>query len=127
MPEPSEPTLWKILVGIAGVLGLGWYFREILRRLVPSPLRISRWLKTRDIVPSEGTHFTILIADLDGDDDHLSRTKHVEAALRDQQGLEVVLVGPGSEPFEKGSRAEHQVRTESQGREQFCPAITATF
>ena len=116
MAEPSETALWRVLAGVAGVLGLGWYLRETLKRLVPAPLRISRWLRTRDIIPSEGTHFTILIADLDDDDDQLSQTKHVEAALREQEGLEVVLVGPGPKPFETGGRAEHQIRSEEQGR-----------
>lgn len=120
LAEPSEPTFWTIVGGVAAVLGLGavvaWYFQETVKRILPAPLRTARWLRTRDIVPSEGTHFTILIADLNSDDDNLSQTRHVEAALRAQEGVEVVLVGPGPTPFESGSRAGHQIRTERQGR-----------
>ena len=117
-------------MGVAGVLGLGglgaWYFQETLKRLLPAPLRTARWLRTRDIVASEGTHFTILIADLDGDDEHMRQTKHVEAALRDQRGLEVVLVGPGRSHW----RAEVGPSTRSGLRikgARLSPATTATF
>jgi tetratricopeptide (TPR) repeat protein len=117
---PGETTIWTIAGALVGALGLGtfigWYFQETLKRLVRSPQQTARTLETRDIVPSEGTHFTILIADLEGDDDNLSQTKHVETALREQEGLEVVLVGPGPSPFQKGSRIEYQLRTESEGR-----------
>jgi tetratricopeptide (TPR) repeat protein len=124
LAEPSEMTFWTLLGGAAGILGVGglavWYFQETLKRILPTPLRIARRLRTRDIVPGEGTRFTILIADLDGDDDQLSQTRHVEAALRAQEGVEVVLIGSGPSPFEKGSRAEHQIRAESQGRERLA-------
>jgi tetratricopeptide (TPR) repeat protein len=119
LAQPTGTTFWTIVCGVLAIPAAVavWHFRETVKRLLPPPLRTARWLKTRDIVPSEGTHFTILISDLDGDDNHLSQTKHVEAALRNQRGLEIVLVGPGPKQFESGSRAEYQIRTENQGRE----------
>jgi hypothetical protein len=61
--------LWTIVGGVVAALGLGTfvalYSQETLKRLVRSPQRAARTLQTRDIVPSEGTHFTVLIADLE--------------------------------------------------------------
>jgi hypothetical protein len=123
--EPTETSFWTWIAGIAGAVGIGgfgaWYFSEtlkaLLQRLRLMPMQIVRRVQGRDVPSAPGTHFTVVIADLDGDDPNLGQTKHVEAALRDQQGLEVVRVRPGPKPFETGSRVEHQIRTEGQARE----------
>lgn len=78
---------------------------------------MARWARTREILPSDQTHFTILIADLVGDDSALRQTRHVEAALRGHGGLEVMLIGAGPAPFERGSRMEALLRAERQGQE----------
>ena len=52
-------------------------------------------MKSRDVPPAPGSHFTVLIADLEGDDERLSQTSHVEAALAGHEGLEVVRIGSG--------------------------------
>ena len=112
----------EVIVGLAGVLGFGalavWYFQETLKQLLPTPRRIARqWRIWRGEVPrAKGTHFTVLIADLDGDAEG-SQTRHVEAALREHRGLEVLLVGPGPSSFDLGSRAEAEFEAEKRGRD----------
>jgi tetratricopeptide (TPR) repeat protein len=116
----GEWTVGQVLTGLAGVLGLGaligWYFQETLKQILPTPRRIARWMKGRDVPPAPGTHFTVLIADLEGDDERLSQTSHVEAALEGHEGLEVVRIGIGPRLGDAGSRSERQLAAERQGR-----------
>lgn len=64
-------------------------------QFLPSTRRIGVWLRTNQLVPPKHTRFRILIADLEGDDETLTQTRHVELALRDQMGLGVLPVGKG--------------------------------
>jgi hypothetical protein len=116
----GELTAWQVLAWIGDILGLGalvgGYFSETVRALLPTPRRIARWMKGRDVPPAPGSHFTVLIADLEGDDERLSQTGHVEAALEGYQGLEVVRVGAGPRLGDAGSRSERQLAAERQGR-----------
>ncbi len=66
--------------------------------------------------PAPGTHFTALIADLERDDDQLSQTSNVEAALAGWEGLEVVRIGLGPSLGDLGSRTERQLEAEQQAR-----------
>lgn len=61
----------------------------------PSTRRIGVWLRTNQVVPPKNTRFRVLIADLDGDDQHQSQTRHLEASLRDQSGVGLLPVGRG--------------------------------
>ncbi len=73
-------------------------------------------MKSRDVPPAPGSHFTVLIADLEGDDERLSQTSHVEAALAGHEGLEVVRIGSGPRLADTGSRTERQLEAERQAR-----------
>ncbi len=113
-------TAGQVLTGIAGVLGvgalIGWYFQETLKQILPTPRDIARWLKSRDVPAAPGSHFTVLIGDLEGDDERFSQTRHVEAALAGHEGLEVVRIGTGPRIADLGSRSEQQLEAERQGR-----------
>ncbi len=62
---------------------------------LPSRRQIGVWLRTNQLVLPKHSRFRVLIADLDGDDQDLAQTRHLEAALRDQPGIGVVPVGQG--------------------------------
>jgi hypothetical protein len=111
-------TAWQVLVGVGGVLAalLVWYFQETLKQILPTPRRIARWMKGRDVPAAPGTHFTVLVADLEGDDERLSQTRHVEAALEGYEGLEVVRIGAGPRLADTGSRTDRQLAAERQAR-----------
>ncbi len=53
------------------------------------------WLRNNQLVLPKQSRFRILIADLDGDDQNLTQTRHLETALRDQPGIGVVPLGEG--------------------------------
>jgi hypothetical protein len=97
----SEWSVWQVLAGVAGVLGLGawaaWYFRETLKEFVPSPQRLAGLIRQRDLPLPTGERFVVLIADLQGDDDKSTHTRHAAAALEPYRGLDVIRVGPGPE------------------------------
>lgn len=46
--------------------------------------RLKRWVAARDMPAVEGTHFTILVAELEDDDEKRGQTKHVIQSLRTQ-------------------------------------------
>lgn len=62
---------------------------------LPSTRRIGVWLRTNRLVLPRQSRFRILIADLDGDEQDLIQTRHLEEALRDQPGIDVMPVGRG--------------------------------
>jgi hypothetical protein len=96
-------TSWDVLVWIGGVLGLGalvaWYFQEFLKAYLPklNPARMGRLAQQRDLPLPSGERFVVLIADLQGDDEQKSHTRHVAAALEPYKGLDVQRIGPGPE------------------------------
>jgi hypothetical protein len=94
-------TGWQVLAGLAGVLGVSAfvaaYFSGVLNALWPSPARIAGLMRQRDLPLPAGERFVILIADLQGDDEKRTHTRHVAAALEPYRGLDVIAVGPGPE------------------------------
>ena len=54
-------------------------------------------IRQRDLPLPAGERFVVLIADLQGDDDERTHTRHVAAALEPYRGLEVIPIGPGPE------------------------------
>lgn len=62
-------------------------------QFLPSRRKVGVWLRTHQLVPSRQTRFRILVTDLAGDDEALTHTRHLEAALLDQSGLAIVPVG----------------------------------
>lgn len=62
---------------------------------LPSARRVGVWLRTNQLVLPKHSRFRILLADLDGDENGLAQTRHLEAALRDQPGVAVLPVGKG--------------------------------
>jgi hypothetical protein len=64
-------------------------------QLLPSKRRIGVWLRTHQLTPPKHARFRILIADLIGDDEALTHTRHLESALADQAGLAALPVGEG--------------------------------
>jgi hypothetical protein len=97
----TEWSAWQVIAGLAGVLGVGAfvaaYFSGVLNALLPSPARLAGLIRQRDLPLPAGERFVVLIADLQGDDDKRTHTRHVAAALEPYRGLEVVPVGPGPE------------------------------
>jgi hypothetical protein len=93
----DEWSARRVIVGLAGILGLAWYFREILKRLLPSPEVLAGLIRRWLLPLPTGERFVVLLADLQGDDDMRTHTRHVAAALEPYRGLDVVRVGPGSE------------------------------
>ena len=116
----SQIGLYTILA-ILAFFGLGAFFRsyiaEVARGILPKSKRLARWLSTRGLLPnSEPTYFTILIADLDSDNDDFQHTRYVDSALRDHAGLEIIRIGPGPRGFDRGSRsqADAQIQAHAQ-------------
>jgi tetratricopeptide (TPR) repeat protein len=105
----AEWTAWQVTKGLAVVLGVGaliaWWFREFLVAYLPrlNPARVGRAARRRDLPLPSGERFVVLIADLQGDDDEKSQTRHVAAALAPYRGLDVQRIGPGPE-WDVGSR-----------------------
>jgi hypothetical protein len=91
----DEWSAWQAIVGLAGILGVGalaaWYFQETLKALLPSPQRLAGLMRRRDLPLPTGERFVVLIADLQGDDDKRTHTRHVAAALEPHKGLDVIL------------------------------------
>jgi tetratricopeptide (TPR) repeat protein len=116
----DEWTPGQAIVRFLGVLGIGAfvtaYFAGLLNALLPSPARLLRWLKSLFVTRAPGTHFTVLIADLEGDDERFSQTSRIEAALDGHEGLEVVRIGSGPRLAELGSRTERQLAAERLAR-----------
>ena len=50
------------------------------------------WLRTHQLVPPKHTRFRILVTNLRGDDEALTQTRHLEAALLDQMGLTILPI-----------------------------------
>ena len=65
------------------------------------------------MVPPKQTRFRILVTDLKGDDDALTQTRHLEAALVDQIGLAITPIGeaPGLADGELDEDALEQCRS----------------
>ncbi len=97
----DEWSAGQVIVGLVGALGIGtlagWYFQETLKALLPSPQRLADLIRRRDLPLPTGERFVVLIADLEGDDDKRTHTRHVAAALQPHEGLDVTRVGPGPE------------------------------
>jgi hypothetical protein len=106
-------TSWDVLAWIGGVLGLGafvaWYFQEFLKAYLPklNPARMGRLAQQRDLPLPSGERFVVLIADLQGDDQEKSHTRHVAAAPRPYKGLDVHRIGPGP-GWDIGSRDDFE-------------------
>lgn len=66
-----------------------------LKHFLPSKRRIGVWLRTNQLVLPRSSRFRVLIADLEGDQENLVQTRHLEAALRDQPGVGIIPVGRG--------------------------------
>ena len=97
----DEWSAGQVIVGLVGALFIGtlagWYFQETLKALLPSPQRLADLIRRRDLPLPTGERFVVLIADLEGDDDKRTHTRHVAAALQPHEGLDVTRVGPGPE------------------------------
>lgn len=96
-----------VIIGGLLIVILRNHIVDISKALLPDPKLLGRYLLTRGLVPeSVPKRFTILIADLDGDDRELRQTSYIDAALRHHAGLEIIRIGPGPRPFVKGTRSE---------------------
>lgn len=63
--------------------------------ILPSRRRFGVWLRRQQLVPPKQTRFRILVTDLEGDDEALTQTRHLEKSLLDQMGLTIMPVGDG--------------------------------
>lgn len=75
-------------------------------QFLPTKRRIGVWLRTHHIVPSKQSGFRLLIADLEGDDEALSRTRHLETVLLDRMALAIQPVGGKPKTTESDIDAE---------------------
>ncbi|MGI9419448.1 MAG: hypothetical protein ACR2RA_16600 [Geminicoccaceae bacterium] len=72
---------------------------------LPTRRRIVVWLRTHRVLPSKPSRFRLLVTDFQGDDDTLSRTRHLEAALLDQTELAILPVS-GTPPASDRERLD---------------------
>ena len=89
----SKPALAH---GAAGRGRMGEFFVKLLGGLIVAFFtgtgvlknwpRLKRWAAARDLTAGDATHFTILVAELEDDDEKRSQTKHVIQSLRTQFG-----------------------------------------
>lgn len=77
--------------------------------------RVSRWIKARDLPPAEGSHFTILVADLAGDNNG-RQTRHVVRALQKQEGFRARQYGRALACDDHGDVAANIAKAEEEGR-----------
>ena len=77
--------------------------------------RLRNWVKQRDLPPPEPSHFTMLVADLDGDTDG-RQTGHVVRALEGQAGIRVLRDGRCLRIEEVGDRASNIAAAMEKGR-----------
>jgi tetratricopeptide (TPR) repeat protein len=78
--------------------------------------RLYRWWKARDLERAEGTHFTVVLADLAGDDDG-KQTRHVELAFANQAGLVIVRLGNTFSDPDHGHLADGRRTLEEKARD----------
>jgi hypothetical protein len=115
VPEWSIEGL--LLAGIAAAGGvLAWFWRETLKQAL-NPKRSWRRVRAwaRGAVPARGSHFAVLVADLEGDEDG-RQTRHVRNALQDEQGFEVHLIGRRLAIEDLGNQTEALLAAERRGR-----------
>ncbi len=77
--------------------------------------RLRNWLRRSDLRPPDPNHFTILVADLDGDPDG-RQTSHVVRALEGQEGIRVLRDGRCLKIEEIGDRAANVSAALARGR-----------
>ncbi len=77
--------------------------------------RLRNWVRQRDLPPPEPSHFTMLVADLDGDTDG-RQTGHVVRALEGQEGIRVLRDGRCLRIEEVGDRAANIAAAMERGR-----------
>jgi hypothetical protein len=107
----AELISWQVITAALGVLGVGgliaWYFGETIKKLLPSPDRLAGLIRRRDLPLPKGDRFVVLVADLQGDDESKSHTRHVVRALEPYRGLDPQRIGPGPE-WLAGSRDDFE-------------------
>ena len=90
----------------------------VLVFLVPrTRRRIWRSIKTLKLSPAAGTHFTVLIADLVGDDVTQSQTRRIERALEDQPGLRTRRIATTLPLRDVGDTRDNRAAAEARGRD----------
>ena len=100
----ADNFLGPLLVTVAGVLIAAFNWR-----------RLRNWFRHSDLRPPDPSHFTILVADLDGDTDG-RQTGHVVRALEGQEGIRVIRDGRRLKIEEVGDRAENLAAAMERGR-----------
>jgi hypothetical protein len=99
------------------LFAVGWAIVEVLKRRL-NPARIDRAVESWQSggVPAPGTHFTILVADLDGDDSGRGQTRHVIDALEDEPGFRVKPAMRRLAIEDGPDRTEARLATERKGQ-----------
>lgn len=99
---------WEPIFGVValGIAFLAWRFPQTNR-----DGKLSRWFQAQNVPPSEGKEFTILVADLDGDDENFTQTQHVVDALNREdlaahRNLQVLRISEGGDTAENIQQAE---------------------
>ena len=108
---------WLIGAVLGGVVAfIGAYVSGVLDRVIPDPGRLICMAREQLRAPAPGTHFTILLSDLQGDGDG-TQTRHVAAAFLDQSGLEVVRICGSLAMDRYGSQSAALEQAEQRGRD----------
>ena len=97
-----------VIVAVAGVAG--WLFSG-----QPTPGEAWHWLESQFVDPATGTHFSVLIADLEGDADG-SQTEQLAEALSDSRGLQVIQLGRVLKIGNVGDVKQNIAKAEGTGR-----------
>ncbi len=98
--------MWEAILGP----GIGRLLKNLNFR------RLKRGIQARDLQPAAGTHFTILIADLAGDEDG-KQTRYVAGALEGQPGLQASQFGRVLAVKDHGDLAGNLAAAAREGRE----------
>ena len=77
--------------------------------------RIRNWAKAREMLPAEGTHFTVLVSQLDGDQDG-KQTDHVVQSLAGASGIKILRDGRCLKVEEIGDIADNEASALAKGR-----------
>jgi tetratricopeptide (TPR) repeat protein len=114
--ELRKRVIASVVCGIMLVIGLPL---AIIWGAAGSPSSQDMWraIQARWTAPAVGTHFTILVADLVGDDTNRTQTRLLAEALAENRGLEVMWIGRALEWTDVGSVREGIEQAELTGQQ----------
>jgi tetratricopeptide (TPR) repeat protein len=103
--------VWLAVLGVPTIGGILWWaFGK------PSFAKVCRYVRSFHAEKATGTHFAVLVADLEGDDEGRTQTHLLAESLHDTGGLEVIKMGRKLSDSDPGSTAWLREKAEKTGR-----------